>query len=64
MTAPIGLPSPRESGDDGIVTWEGGVRVIGPLLVIPGRALDVDHLEEAERHAWSVLAAVERLRGS
>lgn len=45
-------------------TWPGGVQVIGPILRIPGRTLFAcrEDLEEAVRHAESVMDAVAALR--
>jgi hypothetical protein len=31
---------------------------MGDLMVIPGRTIDREHLDEARRHALAVLAAV------
>lgn len=55
------LPLPpwaRFDPRSGIATWEGGIRTVGDLMVIPGRTIDRDHLDEARRHALAVLAAV------
>ncbi|MEK6443575.1 hypothetical protein [Pseudonocardia sp. T1-2H] len=52
--SPTVLPS-------GIAVWEGGVEVLGPLLKIPGRTLDVEHLEDARQHVAAVNAAIDHL---
>lgn len=43
-------------------TWPGGIQVVGPLLRIPGRLLDIGQLDEAVRHAEAVMDAVAVLR--
>jgi hypothetical protein len=45
-----------------VITYAGGVQIIGPIVKIPGRTLDVDHLDEAEQHAAAVLAAIRQMR--
>jgi len=61
--AHVVLPrTPRPDPVSGTVTWKGGVQVLGPLLKIPGRTLDVDNLDEAEQHATAVLSAIAYMR--
>lgn len=48
----------------GTTVWEGGVRVNGTLVSIPGRTLNVSDAQEREevrRHALSVLAVLAHL---
>ncbi len=57
-----GLPTPLDLPSiAGILVWEGGVRVAGPLLLIPGRSIDVDHLADAHQHVAAVLAACDHM---
>lgn len=51
---------PRQAA--GPRTWPGGVQVVGPLLRIPGRCLDVGQLDEAVRLADTIMDAVAELR--
>jgi hypothetical protein len=57
-------PAPAPVRDEpGLAVWDGGLVLGGPLLRIPGRALnltDPDQLAEARQHAASVTAAVVR----
>lgn len=62
-SARVALPDPVAGPTNaGVITYVGGVQVMGPLVKIPGRTLDVDHLDEAEQHAAAVLAAVRQIR--
>ncbi len=58
LPEPLGVLMPV-----GASYWDGGVRVMGQLVCIPGRCIHVEDIAQAEQHAAAVLAAVAMLRG-
>lgn len=50
-------PAPLFTKPSGAVVWEGGIQVLGPTVLIPGRTIHVEDLHQARAHAAAVLAA-------
>ncbi len=62
-TALVVLPSPLFTDPVcGAVMWRGGVEVLGDQVIIRGRSIALESVEEAEHHAAAVLAACRVLR--